>query len=194
MSSFPEQVQFSLAALCRVYSSCIQRYALQCSDDGHFAQLIFGADLARAYRSRSSEQNCPAAIIELLSKHFLAFEEQLGTHVKTLAFFIRDLLMDRTLVQMKTTEQRLFLGDIYQKLNVLQYTSAKKFMETKEDLPIEQLTDLILNTLPRDIFDRQGTYYDLLIRLVKRMFSSVYLFNNQRICLFQRTFITSMII
>jgi hypothetical protein len=163
-SSFPDQVKSTLINLCHLFKSCIQHYALHCSTDGHFAQLIFGADLARTYRSNSS-----TAINQILINHFISFEEQCGTHVKTLAFFIQDLLSDKTLAEMNICERRLFLSNVYEKLYSIKYTSLEI---KKEDIDYEGLISHILDTLPRIIFDRKGIYYDLLCRLVKRMYLS----------------------
>ena len=170
-SSFPDQVQRSLVVVCGLFASCIQRYALQCSTDGHFAQLIFGADLARAFRS-GSHCDCPPAIIELLVKHLVTFEEQLGSHVKTLAFFVRDLLIDRTVQQMSNGERRRHLSSIRDQLSLLEYPLARTSIAKKEELNVESLVDLILNTFPREILDRHGVYRDLLVRLVKRAYQS----------------------
>jgi hypothetical protein len=168
-SSFPDQVKSSLIPICHLFSSCIQHYALHCSTDGHFAQLIFGADLARAHRSLSTS-NCPAAITQLLINHFVSFEKQLGTNVKTLAFFMRDLFLDHSLNEMNANERRLFLLNIYEKLRSLKYISTDKNLIKKEDLNIDLLINHILDTLPRLIFDRKGLYHDLLSRLIKRMY------------------------
>ncbi|CAF4133560.1 unnamed protein product, partial [Rotaria magnacalcarata] len=75
-SSFPDQVKSSLNNICHLFAKCIQRYALHCSTDGHFAQLIFGADLVRAHRSLTNI-NTSAGITQLLINHFVSFEEQL---------------------------------------------------------------------------------------------------------------------
>jgi hypothetical protein len=162
---FPEQVKTSLINLCHLFQSCIQCYALHCSTDGHFAQLIFGADLARTYRS-----NSPAAINQLLINHLVSFEEQLGTNVKTLAFFMRDLLTDQTLGAMNTPERRLSLSNIYEKLHSIKYISNDKNIYKKEDIHFEILISHILDTLPRIIFDRKAIYHTLLCSLVKRMY------------------------
>ena len=168
-SSFPDQVQRSLIAVCQLFSSCVQHYALQCSADGHFAQLIFGADLARAFRS-APHSDCPPAITELLVKHLVTFEEHLGSCVKALAFFIRDLLIDRTISEMTNGERRLHLFGIRDQLSSLPSPGNQPSIVKKEEMNIESLVDLILNTFPREIFDRHGIYRDLLVRLVKRTY------------------------
>jgi len=163
-SSFPDQVKSSLIPICHLFTSCIQHYALHCSTDGHFSQLIFGADLARARRSLSTTNS------QLFINHLVSFEEQLGTNVKILAFFIRDLFLDRSLDEMGLNERRLCLSNIYEKLYSLKYISIDKNIVEKEEINIELLIGHILDTLPRIIFDRHGLYHDLLSRLVKRMY------------------------
>jgi hypothetical protein len=166
-SSFPDQVKNSLIPICQLFTSCIQHYALHCNTDGHFSQLIFGADLARVHRSINS----PAAISQLLINHLVSFEEQLGTNVKILTFFIRDLFLDRFLNEMNRNERRLFLKNIYTKLYSFKYISIDKNIITKkEEINIELLIEHILDTLPRRIFDRKGIYHELLSRLIKRMY------------------------
>jgi hypothetical protein len=162
---FPDQVKSSLIPICHLFTSCIQHYALHCNTDGHFSQLIFGADLVRIHTN-----NSPAAISELLTKHLILFEEQLGTNVKTLAFFIRDLFLDRFLNEMNRMERRLFLLNIYEKLYSIKYISIDKNIIKKEEINIELLIEHILDTLPRIIFDRKGLYHQLLSRLIKRMY------------------------
>jgi hypothetical protein len=167
--SFPDQVKSSLIPICQLLTSCIQHYALHCNTDGHFSQLIFGADLARTHRILSTGYS-PAAISQLLINRLVSFEEQLGTNVKTLAFFIRDLFNDRSLGEINRNERRLYLAKIYEKLYSLQYISTNENIVKKEEINIELLIGHILDTLPRGIFDRKGVYHDLLCRLVKRMY------------------------
>jgi len=166
---FPDQVKSSLIPICHLFTSCIQHYALHCNTDGHFSQLIFGADLVRVHRTLSKIDSS-AAISELLIKHLVLFEEQLGTNVKTLTFFIRDLFIDRTINEMNRNERRLFLLDIREKLYAIKYISIDKNIIKKEEINIELLIGHILDTLPRVIFDRKGFYHDLLSRLIKRMY------------------------
>lgn len=166
-SSFPDQVKSSLTDICHLFTKCIQRYALHCSTDGHFAQLIFGADLVRAHRSLT-KSNIPSGIRQLLINHFVSFEEKLGTNVKTLAFFIQTLFMDQNFVKMNICERRLVLLNVYEKLSSIKYPSMTKNILRKEDINIELLTGHILDTLPRLIFDRQNFYHNLLSRLIKR--------------------------
>ncbi|CAF3425492.1 unnamed protein product [Rotaria sp. Silwood1] len=146
--SFPDQVKTSLINICHLFTKCIQRYALHCSTDGRFAQLIFGADLVRAHRSLSNNDS-PAGITQLLTNHFVSFEEKLGTNVKTLAYFIHNLFMDRSLTEMNTCERRLHLSNINEKLSSIKYISTNKSIVKKEDLDIELLVGHILDTLPR---------------------------------------------
>ena len=165
--SFVDQVTFNVTQICQLFASCKQHYALHCSSDGHFAQLIFGADLVRVHR-RSSADDSPAAVLELLTNHLVSFETRTGTYVKTLAFFLRDLLTDRALANMQTVERRLFLLKIHEQLSALTYPSTEHAVVRREDLDIEQCTGHILDTLPRDVFDRQGTYHRLLSQLIRR--------------------------
>ncbi|CAF5129299.1 unnamed protein product, partial [Rotaria magnacalcarata] len=112
------------------------------------AQLIFGADLVRAHRSLTNI-NTSAGITQLLINHFVSFEEQLGTNVKTLAFFIHTLCMDQTLMEMNICERRLLLSNIYKKLTSIEYPITKRnILEKKADINIELLIDHILDTLP----------------------------------------------
>ncbi|CAF0899116.1 unnamed protein product [Adineta steineri] len=181
--SFLDQIKSSLTIICNLFSSCIQHYALHCSTDGHFAQLIFGADLIRAHRS-SSTNSSPTAITQLLSNHFVSFEEQLGTNVKTLAFFLHDLVFDHDIVKMNINERRLFFINIYEKLQLLDYISIdNNILRKKEDINIDLLINHIFDTLPRIIFDRNGSYYDLLSRLIKHNFDRIddYLIYNQQL-------------
>ena len=163
--SFDKQIQSSLIDLTRLFECCIQRYALQCSSEGKFAQLIFGADLARGYRSQSSNSSY-SALTELLCRHFVAFEEHCGTYVKTLAFFIRDLLINEQLQSMNIVEQRIFLLKIHDKLKQITFDSANSKITNRTEIKVEHCVDRILDTLPRDVFDRHGIYRDLLVRLV----------------------------
>ncbi|CAF3212428.1 unnamed protein product [Rotaria socialis] len=182
-SSFPDQVKSSLNNICHLFTKCIQRYALHCSTDGHFAQLIFGADLVRAHRSLTNIHTS-AGITQLLVNHFVSFEEQLGTNVKTLAFFIHTLCMDQTLMEMNICERRLLLSNIYKKLTSIEYPITKRnILEKKADINIELLIDHILDTLPRLIFDRQNFYHHLLCRLVKHNLDRIddYLIYNQQL-------------
>ncbi|CAF3532556.1 unnamed protein product [Rotaria sordida] len=181
-SSFPDQVKTSLINICHLFTTCIQRYALHCSTDGHFAQLIFGADLVRAHRSLTNN-NSPAGITQLLTNHFVSFEEKLGTNVKTLAFFIRNLFMDHSLIEMNTCERRLYLSNINKKLSSIKFISTNKNIVKKEDINIELLVGHILDTLPRLIFDRQEFYHGLLSHLVKHNLDRIddYLIYNQQL-------------
>ena len=167
-SSFPDQVKASLIDLCHLFTSCIQRYALHCSTDGHFAQLIFGADLIRVHRTLPRSDS-PAAITQLLIEHFVSFEEKLGTNVKTLAFFIRNLFIEHALVKMNSNERRLLLSNIHEKLYSITYNTENKYIVTKEEISVELITGHILDTLPRKIFDQQEFYHKLLSQLVQRM-------------------------
>ncbi|UJR23300.1 hypothetical protein I4U23_026315 [Adineta vaga] len=181
--SFPEQVKSNLTSICQLFSSCIQQYALHSSTDGHLAQLIFGADLLRAYRSSPKNKSSPA-ITELLTNHFLTFEEQLGTYVKVLAFFLRDCCLDRTFTRMSTNERLLFLKNIYNKLQSLQYNFINEnIIHRKEDIHIDLLIDHILDTLPKKIFDRKDIYQNLLHRLIKHNLNRIddYLTYNQQL-------------
>ena len=158
--SFQEQIKSSLISLCQLFTACIQRYALHCNTDGHFSQIIFGADLVRVHRSLST----------LMINQLVLFEEQLGTYVKTLAFFVRDFLLDRNFSQMKIQERRVFLANIYEKLYALEYVTTEEKMITKEEIDVELFIGHILDTLPREVFDRKGVYHQLLSRLIKRMY------------------------
>lgn len=168
-ATFPDQVKSSLINICNLFTKCNQRYALHCSDNGRFAQLIFGADLVRTQRNVT---NCdtPAAITQLLINHFVSFEEKLGSYVKTLAFFIHSLLVDQSLSGMNNSERRLFFSNIYEKLNSIKYTSINQNIIEKDELNIEAIIGHILDTLPRIIFDRQEFYHNLLARLVRRTY------------------------
>ncbi len=159
--SFPDQIKSSLISLCQLFTSCIQHYALHCNTDGHFSQFIFGADLVRIHRTNNSQ---------IVINQLVLFEEQLGTYVKTLAFFIRDFFLDRSFNQMNIQERRLFLSNIYEKLYTLEYSSIEENLITKEEINVELLIGHILDTLPRMIFDRKGVYHQLLSRLIKRMY------------------------
>ncbi|CAF1629389.1 unnamed protein product [Adineta ricciae] len=180
MVLFPEQVKLHLISICQLFSSCLQRYALHCSTDGHFAQLIFGADLLRAYQS-SSKTNSSPAILELLNKHFSSFEEQLGTYVKVFAFFLRDTCFDQTFTRLNAHERRTFLSNIDDKLQALEYKS--NIFQCKEEIDIDLLVNHILNTLPKAIFDRKGFYQNLLCQLIKHNLDRIddYLVYNQQL-------------
>ena len=168
--SFPDQVKTSLINICHLFTSCSQRYALHCSTDGHFAQIIFGADLVRAHRSLSTINDSPCAITQLLINHFVSFEDKLGTNVKKLAFFMRNLLLEHSIIKMNSCERRLFLLHIYEKLHTIEYISTNANIIRKEDINIELIISHILDTLPKLIFDRQECYHNLLFRLVQRMY------------------------
>lgn len=170
MSSFPDQVKTSLISICHLFKTCIQHYALHCNTDGHFSQIIFGVDLARVSHQSLSTINSPAAISQLLINHFISFEEQIGTNVKILAFFLRDLFLDQTLMGMSINERRLILMNIYEKLYSVKYVSIEKHIMKKEEINIELLIEHILDTLPRKIFDRKGVYLNLLTQLIKSIY------------------------
>lgn len=165
-SSFPDQVKTSLILICQLFTRCIQHYALHCNTDGHFSQIIFGADLVQIHRNLS-RKNSPAAISELLANHLISFEKQIGTNVKILAYFIRDLLFDHTLMNMNIHERRLILKNICEKLSLIKYISIENPITKKEDINIELLIEYILDTLPRKIFDRKGVYQKLLTQLIQ---------------------------
>lgn len=161
--SFPDQIKSSLISVCQLFTTCIRHYALHCNTDGHFSQLIFGADLVRIHRTKTSR---------LIVDQLVLFEEQLGTYVKTLTFFIRDFFLDRSFNQMNIQERRIFLMNIYHKLYALEYSSNEENMIRKEEIDVELLIGHILDTLPREIFDRKGVYHQLLSRLIRRMYRS----------------------
>ena len=163
-TSFPDQMKSSLISICQLFTTCTQHYALHCNTDGHFSQLIFGADLVRVHRFSSTSNS------SLLINQLVLFDEQLGTYVKTLTLFIRDLLMDRSFSQMNIQERRLFLSNIYEQLYSLEYVSNGKELVRKEEIDIELFVGHVLDTLPRGVFDRKGSYHQLLSRLIKRMF------------------------
>ena len=168
MVSFPEQVKLHLISICQLFSSCLQRYALHCSTDGHFAQLIFGADILRAHQS-SSKTNSSPAILELLSNHCTSFEEQLGTYVKVFAFFLRDTCFDQTFTRLNAHERRTFLSNIDDKLQALEHKPS--IFQWKEEIDIDLLVNHVLDTLPKAIFDRKGFYQNLLCQLIKRSYN-----------------------
>ena len=168
-NSFPDQVKSSLTPICNLFTSCIQHYALHCNTDGHFSQLIFATDLIRVHQSLSYSKS-PMAITQLIINHLISFEEHLGTFVKILTFFIRNLLNDRNLNKININERRLYLRNIHDKLLSIKYISTEKYIYKKDDINIELLIGHILDTLPRIIFDRKGLYHNLLCRLVKRMY------------------------
>lgn len=157
---FPDEIKSNLISLCQLFTACIQHYALHCNTDGHFSQLIFGGDLVRIHQSLSI----------LVINQLILFEEQLGTYVKILTFFIRDFFLDQNFSQMKIQERRFFLANIYKKLYTLEYIATKENMITKDEINVELLIGHILDTLPRKIFDRKDVYYQLLSRLIKRMY------------------------
>lgn len=159
-----KEIHSALTEICQLFGLCIQRYALQCNSEGKFAQLVFGGDLLRAYRSRSP----PSALIELLCQQLILFEEQCGTNVKTLAFFIRDLCNDDRLNRLNFVERRFYLNQLVQDLRSLSFESISwQIVRNKNEVNIGFCADLILDTLPREIFDRNGTYRDLLLRLAE---------------------------
>lgn len=166
--SFPEQIQLSLISLCELFNSCLQHYALHCNNEGHFSQIIFGADLVRIHRFPSTS-HC-----QLIIKQLVAFEELCGTYVKTLAFFLRDLLLDQSFCQMNIHERRLFLSNIYQTFATLEYPTTEKNLISREEIDIDLLVGHVLDTLPREIFDRKGVYQQLLSRLIQRMYQFQY--------------------
>lgn len=162
--SFPEQIQSSLISLCQLFTACLQHYALHCNTDGHFSQIIFGADLVRIHRFPSTS-HC-----QLIIKQLVSFEEICGTYVKTLAFFVRDFFLDQSFTRMNIHERRMFLSNIYQKFLTLEYQRMNENLIDAEEMNVDALVGHILNTLPREIFDRKGVYQQLLSRLVQRMY------------------------
>lgn len=162
--SFPEQIQSSVISLCGLFQSCLQHYALHCNTEGHFSQIIFGADLVRIHRFPLASHG------QLISKQLVAFDERCGTYVKTLTFFLRDFLSDRSFCQMNIHERRLFLSNIYQTFVLMEYPITGKHLTSREDIDVEFFVGHILNTLPREIFDRKGVYHQLLSRLIHRMY------------------------
>jgi hypothetical protein len=164
--SFPTQFQRCLDDLCQIYSKCIQRYALQCSDDGHLTQLIFGADLCRAYCSRH-RSNGSSALMDLLNRQLVTFEEQHGTHVKSVAFFLKNMLSETQFARLSIHERRCYLTRIVEKMKALSNPLRHQPAINIDQLDYGSFVDLILDTLPRDIFDRRGTYRELLVRLVE---------------------------
>lgn len=148
-----ERVRSILDEFCQLFSSCYQRYALHRNDDGHFAQLIFAADLIRTFRSRDHFQ-------KIIEKNLISFEEKCGTLVKTLTFFLRDALDRRNLV-----DRRDFFSELRQ--NLIELKNNDEQFEKIDKFPTENLVVEILRTLPKEIFDRKQIYERLLIELVE---------------------------